>query len=63
MFVDSLMEYTISSNQENLANKSTKILEYGRISYKHVSLWCLLCDPHQTTRQLHIGVQLRKVTK
>ena len=31
------------------------------ISFKHVSLWCLLIDLHETTSQSHLGVQLRKI--
>ena len=32
----------------------------GPISFKHVSLWCLFFDPHQTTYQPNLGVQSRK---
>ena len=33
------------------------------IAFKHVSLWCLLCDPHRTTNQSNLGVRLRRGTK
>ena len=32
------------------------------ISFKHVSLRCLLCDPHRTTYRSNVGVRLRKAT-
>ena len=36
---------------------------WSPISFKHVLLWCLVFDPHQTTHQANIRVLLRNVTK
>ena len=38
------------------------IWSHSSISFKHVSLWCLLFDPHRTTYQSNVGVRFRKVT-
>ena len=35
------------------------IQKHSPISFKHVSVWCLLFDPHRTTCQSIVGVQLR----
>ena len=36
-----------------------KIGRHSPISFKHVSLRCLVFDPHQTTYQSSVGVWLR----
>ena len=38
------------------------VINICQISFKHVSLWCLLFGPCRTTYQPSIKVQLRKVT-
>jgi hypothetical protein len=34
----------------------TNFFRHSAISYKYVSLWCLLFDPHLSTHQSNIGV-------
>ena len=36
---------------------------HGPNSFKHVSFWCSLCDPHQTTHQSNEDFRWRKVTE
>jgi hypothetical protein len=37
------------------------IWRHRPICFKHVSIWCLLFDPHQNTYQSNLAVRLRKV--